>query len=384
MERHVITMSSYLEMMERLDGISHVIQRQPEAWTAPINDQNDINALQNWLEQLSANIQTDSCIYPELTSPQSSGLPTTVSDSTNLDGDLYPAFDMLRHQPETVIPDWKAMMMTYSDNPLTACLLEQNKNISFPPSIHSDQTLSTTDNGQHTIAANFWTPGKSADVDVQPIEDAVQSEAIEFDTVAMVQSKPQPIHMFESSKDEADVNSKQKKWSHNEKRNMMHMLNVFTAPGQESTTKQSKSGEIPQPTTPTGGDHVDLKPKDSEPSLSSDEQEPTDPIAKLLFSRIADETAESRLKPKQAKDNGSPSPYAELVDKLRDLTFNDTPAEERARRRHAAIVDRLWDAVLKAKQANLDKQKAGSFRKPSSSRLRDTRHTDTTARLVSV
>ncbi|KAI9270554.1 hypothetical protein BDA99DRAFT_502115 [Phascolomyces articulosus] len=425
------------EMMERLDSVSQELQRQSssENWTPPVNDPNDINALQNWLEQLSANIQTDACLYPEITSPAGSG-STTMPSNSNFDSELYPSFDMykyqqqqqqqqqLQHSMET-IPDWKAMMMTCSDNPLAASILDQHSS-KLPPSVHSENTASSNENAPSTIGANFWTPGNSAEVDIQPIDDdsAVPSEAIEFESPPpMIYSKPQPLHLFESSREESEVVAKQNIRStalRNDKRSMMHMLNVFTAPSTEpATTKATESTtckeeKVSTPPASTESDDAlvkeekettkevektpekkvldDDKYDDNKPvvvppytpSMASSEKKRAisrHSITQLLFSQIADEkpmVPNERLRDiKKSKENNSnktgSSPYAEVTDKLRNLSVNDTSsAEQCARERHAAIVDRLWDAVLRAKQMQNKNVEKSSVSSSSSSSKIDT------------
>ncbi|KAI9487991.1 hypothetical protein BDB00DRAFT_81152 [Zychaea mexicana] len=432
------------EMMERLDSISHELQRQQfNNWTAPVNDPNDINTLQNWLEQLSANIQTDVCLYPEITSPYQ--LATAgVTMPSNPDNELYPS-------AEATIPDWKAMMMTYSDNPLAATLLEQQqqKNKSdlthgMPPSVHSSgNTLSSSNSNMNgaasSLGASFFTPGNSAEVEIQPMEDAGPSEAIEFESSAttMVYSKPQPLHLFESSKEETET-AKQNVQStlHSDKRSMMHMLNAFTAPAAAddddntkeravqvskvspravATNDRHEAPSLPQKDKDEkkrvgDGDHDNEEQFTEEtlrlPPIATSTAKTTletrlnsrDSITQLLFSKIVDEKSptmqehDSKHRQELGKNSsrdrnngsgGSPSPYAELADKLRDLTVDadNKSAEECARQRHAAIVDRLWEAVLRAKKAANNKN-ATKHRKsppPSTFNVRDTTTTATDA-----
>ncbi|KAI7847940.1 hypothetical protein BDC45DRAFT_333643 [Circinella umbellata] len=476
------------EMMERLDNVSQELQRQSENWAPSINDPHDINALQDWLEQLSANIQTDACLYPEInTSPSSTQLGSTaiMPSNPNFDSELYPNFDIhninkqqrqsQHHSIETsanVIPDWKAMMMTHSENPLAAYILEQHTT-KLPPSIHSENTTLSNENISGSIGANFWTPGNSADIDILPMEDnsdAVPSEAIEFESPPRtIYTKPQPLHLFESSEETSDTavtkQNIQTSSPHSDKRSMMHMMNVFTAPGTKqtraersinSTVSSENKEEKELMSSPAvifpeeinlktsfknaeetnGHDGTESKKESDEDNTSSASHVSTTsskttekklPISRhsinqLLFSQIGtDEKPTLPTQIKKAKedfknnsnnDTGS-SPYAEVTDKLRDLTVNDTAsAEQAARERHAAIVDRLWNSILRIKQRteqnkNINIKKKSSLlllspaaatqvtpkvaidtqrRKPSSSKLHDTtRHyQDPRNRLVSV
>ena len=416
---------SKIEMMERLDNVSHELQRESENWAPSVNDPNDIIALQDWLEQLSANIQTDACLYPEIiTSPPSSqlGSTTTMPSNPNFDSELYPSFDMNnnnKHQQfqhrsieasANVIPDWKAMMMTYSENPLAASILDQHTT-KLPASLHSENTVSSNENASGTIGANFWTPGNSADVDILPMEDssdAVPSEAIEFNSPPpTIYTKPQPLHLFESSKETSDMAANkqniQTSSPHNDKRSMMHMMNAFTAPGTKQTrattlvksTASSEDKEEKESTPPASImslEETDEKTiikniretNDHDETNSKKESDEDDNISTSYVSTVSSRTTEKKQHisrhsinqllfgqivideksslPNYIKkseegsksndnNNARSSPYAEVTDKLRDLTVDDTnSAEQAARERHAAIVNRLWDSVLRIKQ----------------------------------
>ncbi|CAO3590429.1 unnamed protein product [Absidia cylindrospora] len=78
-----------MDMMQRLNNISYLMQQNQDSFTLPVSKPNEISALQHWLEQLSANIQTGSCIYPDaMTSPpnhHSATTPTKYKDNDYMD-----------------------------------------------------------------------------------------------------------------------------------------------------------------------------------------------------------------------------------------------------------------------------------------------------------
>ncbi|KAI7870374.1 hypothetical protein BDF14DRAFT_84847 [Spinellus fusiger] len=63
------TPSYDLGMKHRLESLSQLVKQQESAWSLPTTKPEDINTLQPWLEQLSSNIQTGSCLYPDILSP---------------------------------------------------------------------------------------------------------------------------------------------------------------------------------------------------------------------------------------------------------------------------------------------------------------------------
>lgn len=382
------------EMMDRLDYISAAVQHQSNEWIPPVDNPNDLDTLQSWLEQLSANIQTDTCLYPDLATTATATATTTQPPSTSSasDNDLYlysnEFLDNISNTPSP--PDWKTLMMTSTENPLAASvLLNHSQNSHTPPSISShhpsppsstspssppEDPSSSTATAATTIGASFWTPAS----DLPPVEEKNEaidgptpSDSVDFSPPVMVYSEKQPIHLFESSSEKtqmaaaAKAKQRQNPMSHEDKRNVIRMLNVLSAPDDDANNQQTLSSSTT--TITTHSNHSSTKSpikkdekKDAPQSASPMVNSPCTTHAGGVFKVLDDD-----------KDTKEDSPYAGLLEKLRDLSFDDSDdaSDDMQQQRHAETVNYLWDAVMRAKK---------TMSKPSRSNSNETRrHGDT-------
>lgn len=385
-----IETNHFTEMMDRLEYISAAVQHQSNEWIPPVDNPNDLDTLQSWLEQLSANIQTDTCLYPDLATTQP---PSTSSASDN---DLYlysnEFLDNISNTPSP--PDWKTLMMTSTENPLAASvLLNHSQNSHTSPSISSqhhpspsstsssspEDPSSSTATAATTIGASFWTPAcdlPPVDEKKESIDGPTPSDSVDFSPPVMVYSEKQPIHLFESSSEKtqmaaaAQTKQRHSPMSHEDKRNVIRMLNVLSAPDNDGDQRVASSRTTSSSTvSPIKKEVENNAPESKSPMVNST----CTTHGGVL--RVLDDN----------KDTKEDSPYAGLLEKLRDLSFDDSDdaSDDMQQQRHVDTVNYLWDAVMRAKK---------TMTKPSRSSSNETRrhgdtqqHTSTTSTpLISV
>lgn len=368
------TKNNITEMMDRLDYISAAVQHQSNDWIPPVNNPNDLDTLQSWLEQLSANIQTDASLYPDLA--MTAATTTTQPPSTSSASDN----DLLDTNTSPSPPDWKTIMMTTTENPLAASVLLQNSHTSPSISSHHPSLSSTSSSPKEppsstataatTIGASFWTPAcdlPPVDEKKEPIDGPTPSDSVDFTPPVMVYNEKQPVHLFESSSDKTRLASQTKRhntMSHEDKRNVIRMLNVLSSPDNEAnnqtlsstTINNNNSNTISPSEKDVERDHGDASPKVNSSMTHSG-------VMKVLD-----------------KNTKEDSPYAGLLEKLQDLSFDDSDdASDDVQQRHIDTVNYLWDAVMRAKKTMIKTSRSSDTRRHG-----DTPNQQHTTTLISV
>ncbi|KAI7880106.1 hypothetical protein K492DRAFT_207771 [Lichtheimia hyalospora FSU 10163] len=376
------------EMMDRLDYISAAVQHQSNEWIPPVDNPNDLDTLQSWLEQLSANIETDTCLYPDLLTTTATA-PPPPSTSSASDKDLYLYSNEYLDTTNTPSPpDWKTIMMTTTDNPLAASvLLNNSQNSHTSPSIssHHQSSSSTSSSPEEpsstaaatSIGASFWTPAcdlPQVDEKKEPIDGPTPSDSVDFSPPVMVYSDKQPVHLFESSSEKTQMTAQTKRhntMSHEDKRNVIRMLNVLNSPDNGALSSSTTSSKSSSTNTRS------LVKKDETSSSVVEEQS----ASPTFHSTIV--TSGTSLKALPVKDTKEDSPYASLLEQLRDLSCDDSDdSSDDIQQRHADTVNYLWDAVMRAKKTIIKTSRSSDTRHGDTQQQQQQQHTTTT--LISV
>ncbi|ORY93176.1 hypothetical protein BCR43DRAFT_507608 [Syncephalastrum racemosum] len=327
------------DMMNRLNSVSDFVHKdQPVS----LSSADELDAMQSWLEQLAANIETGTCIYPSSNPPSSPG-----------DQSLYPI--QQRQQPHSQpYPAAWASMLSHTGNPLTASLLDTSP-FCHPPSMSSSSSSPENQpEPAYPAAPKFWTPGITADVDTQKIDGPTPSEEVDFSQPpSMTYSQPQPLHLFQTQHEEAGLLGQQKRdksWTLEERKDVVQLLNALAAPG---TNLQPGQSDSPRNTTEKETDAHDVavaghdnddNDDDGQSKYSSTPSSPAlscsakRPISLLLSKNLNDDAEDER-----------DSPYATLINQLQNLSCEES--EDEMKKRHAETVDLLWHAVNRAKTA---------------------------------
>lgn len=372
------TKNNITEMMDRLDYISAAVQHQSNDWIPPVNNPNDLDTLQSWLEQLSANIQTDASLYPDLAMTAATTTTQPPSTSSASDNDLYLySNDLLDTNTSPSPPDWKAIMMTTTENPLAASVLLQNSHTSPSISSHHPSLSSTSSSPKEpssstataatTIGASFWTPAcdlPPVDEKKEPIDGPTPSDSVDFTPPVMVYNEKQPVHLFESSSDKTRLASQTKRhntMSHEDKRNVIRMLNVLSSPDNEANNQRLSSTTINNNNSNTISPSKKDVERDASPKVNSS-------------------TTHSGVMKVLDKNTKEDSPYAGLLEKLQDLSFDDSDdASDDVQQRHIDTVNYLWDAVMRAKKTMIKTSRSSDTRRHG-----DTPNQQHTTTLISV
>ncbi|CAO3583445.1 unnamed protein product [Absidia cylindrospora] len=373
-----------MDMMQRLNTISYIMQQNQDDFILPVSTSNEINALQTWLEQLSAKIQTNSRIYPDPTAspvqhsatthlqhPAYSNLimTTGIANSnteliqcSNDHSSLYPSCDNIDHEETTKQePPSQSYTQSSSAPPPTST--------NAPSSISSTSTINTTsttinisNDNHHEISPLFWKPGPNpltSTVEVPAIDGPAPSEEIDF-TPEYMHQQHQPTTSFETEKSDVkhiSVPGNKIDTSFDGKKEMMQMINVFTSPTQnnsDSTTSKKDHKVDDNSTDNIADDSVDMDDLDSFTRTDSivDKNAPpcvSKPAAMTLSSPTEPDTA-TRLSLLDNDDDESEdgtSPYDDLVDHLRNVSLQSENEDSKLRQRHSQLVDLLWQATLR-------------------------------------
>lgn len=352
--------------MNRLNSITPALQYQQQqdtSWSLPC-EPDAIPALQNWLEQLSANIQTDENIYPDIMvssstqQQQQPSMPLTDLLTTD-DYDLYPKFNGAGNAWSSPTPNMAAAAAAAATTSLSPSLYPQHNSatsessaVYTPPS--SD--LRRPSHQQQESAPKFWSPGyihspafnvnafssasattaSSTTSSSSPTCFIKPSDAIDFSSPTHSNHSNEPNKVFETSVTEASiltpVYDKASAVSFDNKKELMHMMNVFSSSKveqkykAEQASKQAQQGESDhdQP-----GSEKDSQEDEDEDEEDDDDDDSASPIP--FAHHIKDDD-----------DEQDKSPYADLVGLIKNLKVED---EETIRKRHALLVDQLWKAV---------------------------------------
>lgn len=359
--------------MERLNSIAPILQYQQEQnsnnWTLPCEPES-IPALQHWLEQLSASVQTDESIYPEIliNSDQQSMKPLDISAPPQLlttdDYDLYPKLDDNNVWTSPLASNTNQFPVTPKTNlsPVTFNINQQNTSTSESSAIHTPPHDEEEEGSKppplpprKNINPQFWSPGYvhspfSVDPPSSHIteEDCTPSEAINFSSPTVPKSQystaPAPTVVFETSQEQCNpptpVIDSTSTVSFDDKKELIHMINVFSsAKGKQAYKKppvQKPSSSSPSPTSSS--------PTSPSPSSSliqtpsSAESSPT--IKKQSVTVKATEVDYNEEEPEVK------SPYADLVGLIRNMKVED---ETTMRKRHVLLIDQLWKAVARTR-----------------------------------
>ncbi|KAI8637897.1 hypothetical protein BD408DRAFT_394967 [Parasitella parasitica] len=334
------------EMMDKLNSIGPALRYQHQQninWTLPCEPE-ALPALQNWLEQLSANIQTDESIYPDITIPSSSTTKEPIDLLSTDDYDLYPKFNG---------PDvWSFSSPIVNSNDISpASYQHQSLTPSESSVAHTSTTPIPSATAKATVAtaSKFWSPcyihspafnasafssasaTSSSTLSSSPTPCTKPSDAIDFSSPAANTPKysNEPNRIFETSFAEAPsltpVYDKSSAVSFDKKKELMHMMNVFSSSKTSQNYKQENEDQQ------VDEEEEEDKDQSDEPS-SDDNHDDSASNHSIPFARTIqyDDTEESK------------SPYADLVGLIKNLQIEN---EETMRKRHAYLVDQLWKAV---------------------------------------
>ncbi|KAG0186232.1 hypothetical protein DFQ28_008146 [Apophysomyces sp. BC1034] len=411
------------DMMERLDSLAHVIH-QSDDWTLPVTEQDDINNMQSWLEQLSANIETGDSIYPDILSPPQNQfyVSATIPEVSIFDPGhaLYPSLDGGPDKPEP----WS---LPINEHASSLDLSSEYLNVFTSPESLSQNTASQYSTVSHedektsTVTANFWGPVHSPKLETMVLERHAPSEPIDFSPSGPSSCTPQPSGQFETTKTETTALTpiKETNISYQDKKEVLHMLNVFNANNDTTSPSPKHKHHRPspnkkEPTTPEECNIVTTSPVQMESRA-----ELPNPVMDLLATDFATDN-HSRHASTRASQSSSrrsslssvsshcscashrtvtveaseSSPYATLTDMLRELSFQDDGDDAKTteettknenkeatelmktiekkdkediaeiRERHAWVVDCLWKTVMrislkeKRKNATINKKHA--------------------------
>ncbi|KAF7721419.1 hypothetical protein EC973_004706 [Apophysomyces ossiformis] len=340
-------------MMERLDSLAHVIH-QSDDWSLPVTEQDDINAMQNWLEQLSANIETGDCVYPNILSPPQTQVyvhAAPIPDVTIFDPSqaLYPSLDgeLDKSEPWTLVSDDRVSSVDLSGEYLNVLASPA----SLSQNMTSQQSISSLeDEKSSAIPANFWAPAHSPKIEHIVLEKHAPSEPINFFPARSSPRTLQPTEHFETAKAETTALTpvKETNLSFQDKKEVLHMLNVFNA--NNDTIPSATKGERTK-IYPTEKEH-DM-PNDHDTTSASlvhlkSQTEQVNPMMDLLATDLSVEkhnyhtdTTKSRSSSRRTSLSSvsshcsctshltvtaletESSPYANLTDMLRELSFQD-------------------------------------------------------------
>lgn len=357
------------DMMNRLNSIAPALQYQQQQdanWSLPC-EPDAIPALQNWLEQLSANIQTDENIYPDITvssstqqqqQQQQPSMPSTDLLTTD-DYDLYPKLNGTGNAWTSSSPN----MATTAITSLSPSLYPQHNSatsessaVHTPPPSSSDLHRLSYPQYQQT-APKFWSPGyihspafnananafsssspsattvSSSTSSSSPTAFIKPSDAIDFSSPTYSNHSNEPNKVFETSVTEAStltpVYDKASAVSFDNKKELMHMMNVFSS----SKADQKYKSEHASKQGPQDESEHDLEEEDDDEEEDEEENDDDDSTDSIPFAHhIQDDDDDEQEK----------SPYADLVGLIKNLKVED---EETIRKRHALLVDQLWKAV---------------------------------------
>ncbi|KAI9032809.1 hypothetical protein CLU79DRAFT_165381 [Phycomyces nitens] len=363
-----------------------ILKHQSNDWVMPVDRPEDINTLQTWLEQLSANIQTNSCIYPEITSSPSHQDPFDTPLSlpgmmNNLDFEttLYSNIDS--GSSKNGIASW-----SWEPTPEIPCLAPSNLSI-YPSTTTNDSPdisvpSSIFYDGEYLpVSAKFWnTRSRNMDqsyvdqYNMMPAEEPSLSEPIDFKTPSLAHSIPSEQYSYtntDTKEEQSPYVSKIEPLSCQVKKDILHSISLFNSPGDFTSQKpkpvvESKPAEslkinvapiIPQINKEPASDLHNFGLLD----ILTDEPDDLTGCLKcrsspgsLLSSRRSSLSGSSSPKShcscaskEETPITGDTSPYADLVNLLRDMSCHEED-DTQIRSRHVQIVNQLWEAAVRS------------------------------------
>ncbi|KAI8076411.1 uncharacterized protein B0P05DRAFT_545778 [Gilbertella persicaria] len=328
------------DMMERLNAIAPLIEHDEASHLKLPCELDAIPALQNWLEQLSANILEDNVVYPTMLSSIPSALSTPSfqqqqqSDSTRFMPDeeynLYPTLSENNLSP---LPPHKpyynsTIFSTSSHQPETSA--SESSMANTPPSYEGFR-LETPKN----MKPQLWSPGYI----LSPLTSIPSASQRSFEKRPHYYTPSQPMDVTHSPQQNPELNTLGPHTVSNpkiepasttsfiDKKELVQMMNVFSSSQSDIEYKkknQSSPKKSPERTPPASP----LSTK-SLPSVSSFQSNTSD--------------AEFMCPSSNTEENKTiQSPYASLVDLVQNMKVED---EKLAKRRHAMVVNQLWKAI---------------------------------------
>jgi hypothetical protein len=205
-------------------------------------------------------------------------------------------------------------------------------------------------------------------VQIPAIDGPAPYEEIDF-TPEYHQVEQQPDVNFETSRTDVEpipVAHKKIDTSHATKKEMMHMINVFTSPDQQkdeaTKTNEKDKGDtsrtlaLDNTTTTDGSSNLQQTTatnKDTKVTISDEangnDDDPT-PIDKTKACSPEEySTMTTCLSDNADDEEDNASPYADLVDHLQKISLkSDQDVDLKLRERHAQLVDLLWRAAMRS------------------------------------
>ncbi|KAI8980001.1 hypothetical protein BDB01DRAFT_252021 [Pilobolus umbonatus] len=327
------------DMMRRLNTIAPAIQYQAPGWILPCQPE-AIPALQNWLEQLSADIDTDDNIYPDIIGNHNLITPPLLSSDQShfmfdtSDYDLYPKLGGMN--------TWAAPSTLTT--PIANSVFMSESDASSPTSINNKGANSQND---INIQAQFWSPGYSSSpvkYDMEMDEPSL-SNPIEFKMNSRTQYEVEPNYYFETSQQETEmatpvINSTE---SFENKQYVVSMMNVFSAPN--SCRKDSGNSLKSDIIIEEEEEETDLtaEEEDTVPENEEEEEGEREVISKRTSMTSTSSCSTCRLEcPSISTKDCVESPYADLVGLIANMKVE---SEDTIRKRHIAIINTLWKAI---------------------------------------
>ncbi|KAI8335593.1 hypothetical protein BD560DRAFT_493766 [Blakeslea trispora] len=311
------------DIIHRLDAIASLIQQDETVnWALPCEPE-AIPTLQNWLEQLSANISKDTCAGSELSSflsstpPYHQPLSQDYPLSTTAQYNLYPKLD----------EDNNWLPPSYDITSSIPTRLASSNNNHLGSQLPHEMPYESCKN----IRPQFWSAGYISSPHYQLNKTQLPSDtggphqlhSSEFQATTGFKVQPTKLHVSPKTQ---ELNSTA---SFTDKRKLMTLMNVFSS-SQSSIQYKKKNKEediceeVPSvsPLTPS---HMVGSPSSVSSSCSSNSD------TEFKYPNLyADESEEYQ------------SPYAGLVESVCKMKVAD---EENLRRRHSVIVDKLRKVI---------------------------------------
>ncbi|CEG73353.1 Putative pH-response transcription factor pacC/RIM101 [Rhizopus microsporus] len=240
------TLPTYdLEMIDRLNALSSIIEYQDNLnWSLPPESAQEV---QIWLDQLSANIQgQDNNMYPSVVvtdEPFEEAFSSFISDQHVIHDSIYPKLDDLPTDP----------YLTFTPEPsITEPKIDSPPSSPKPPPL-PPRNKSVDNSG---FSAQFWSPGyiyshqpqqqEEEEEQQQQQQEQLPSEAIDF----TVNTRPsmKVTSTFETQqKTYSSITPKLDSNSFNDKKELVHMMNVFSSPQDDSSKKKKKQETVLYP-----------------------------------------------------------------------------------------------------------------------------------------
>lgn len=336
-------------MMDRLDSIAPILQYANHSnWSLPC-EPNAIPALQNWLEQLSASIQTDDNIYPNILNSRPSVTEAILTPQDTLlsteDYDLYPKLSDNHVWTSSDVSPHSKQSASESSFANTPPLYEQN--YSSPASYDKN------------LKAQFWSPGyistKTSYRNATPpplpprplqqpdLDYYTPSDAIDFNqSVKFEQQSVEPNVVFEISKMDVESDTVEPILSNytstfNDKKELVHMINVFSSSNSLKYTKKLDLETVESTVTEQREEDIKGKVRNDE-SRDNDSRDDDD----ASEDNNSDEDEDEDDEYDSFEEEDVKCPYADLVGLVQNMKVED---KESIRKRHALLVETLWKRI---------------------------------------